>query len=228
MPKINLAQETIRNQLVARRRRILYLVSVLVLVVTVGVYGLSLFLTTREQERTEEVRREISRLESQLNAREVDVREALMFRERLKSIARLLPEHVRWSRVLEELERLTTPNTTFVSLKGQVTEKTLTAELRVPSLDAAADFIASLQHRGENKTFFADVVATALKALEVSTAPNTPATLTGYALTLRLSAADEAFRAPAEVQAQPVASPVPVPALPSPVPPGASPLPPTL
>lgn len=226
MPKINLAQEAIRNQLIARRRRVLYGVSTLVLLVTTGVYGLALFLTNRERGQVEEVQRETAQLESRLKARESDVREAVLFRERLKSLAKLLPNRVRWSRIFEELERLTIPNAAFVAIKGHVDERAITAEVRVPSLDAAADLIASLETRGDNATVFTDVLATSLKAVEESSAGGVTS-IAGYRMSLKLITTAAAFSAPAESEAQPASSPVPVPSLPSPLP-GASPATPTL
>jgi len=212
MPKINLAQEAIRNQLIARRRRLLYILSVVILVVTVGVYGVALLLTTRVQGTTVHVEEEVTRLQAQLDARKDDVREIVLFRERLKSLESILATHIRWSHLLEELERLSVPSATFLSLKGGVGDKSLTAEVRLPSLDAAADLVASLQNRGEpNETFFPGVTVAALKPLEVSAQPGVAATVAGYTLTLRLTTTDAAFQAPQEV---PAAPPVPVPALP--------------
>lgn len=189
MPKINLAQEAIRNQVIGRRRRLLYGFSVAILVLTVGLWGLFFFLTSQVQTRVDEVQTEVRRLEAQLRTRENDVREIVLFRERLKSLEHALASRVLWSRILEEFERLTTPSSTFLTLRGNASDRNIVADVRVPSLDAGADLVAALQTAGESyRTFFSSVVVTTLKAVESATG------VSGYTLQMKLSAIDRAFQ----------------------------------
>lgn len=218
MPKINLAQEVVRNQVIARRRRVLYGVSIAILAVTVAVWGTVYFLTTQVEEARDGVQHEVRRLEAQLRTREDDVNAIVLFRERLKSLERMLATHVLWSRVLEELERLVVPEATLTGIKGNVVDQSLVAQARVPSLDAGADLVASLQDiEKTNATFFPTIVVTSLKAIENAAQAGGPSSVTGYTLQAKMTMKAAALQA-----AAPTAPPAPE-ASPSEAPAAASP-----
>lgn len=206
MPKINLAQEVVRNQVIARRRRLLYGVSVAILAVTVAVWGALYFLTSTVEETRDGVQQEVRRLEAQLRTHEDDVKAIVLFRERLKSMDRLMATHVLWSRILEELERLVVPQATLTGIKGTVAEQSVVAQARVPSLDAGADLVASLQDTEKtNVTFFPDIVVVSLKAIESASQPGATGSVTGYTMQMRMSTKAAAFQASAPSDVAPPA-----------------------
>lgn len=215
MPKINLAQEVVRNQVIARRRRVLYGVSVAILAVTIAVWGTVYFLTSRVEETRDGVQGEVRRLEAQLRTHEPDVKAIVLFRERLESMDRLMATHVLWSRILEELERLVVPQATLTGMKGTVTEQSVVAQARVPSLDAAADLVASLQDiEKTNETFFPDIVVTSLKVVENASQPGATASVTGYTMHMKMSTKAVAFQAPnSSSDVPPTATPTAEPAV---------------
>lgn len=201
MPKINLAQEAIRNRLIARRRRLVYALSIVILAVVAGVYGLFALLARRVEGEAASVRRGIENLDAELRAHESEGREISMFRRRLKNVEILLGRHVRWSRALAELEQLIVPEAVFSSLAADVGTRQFDALVHIPSVDAAADLVASLQAKiGVNDTLFENVAVMSLRAArEVGVAPAAEvpggaAPAGGYEMQLRFTAAEDAFR----------------------------------
>lgn len=163
MPKINLAQETMRNQAIARRRRIVYVFTVLVLVIVGGIYAVAFMLTSNMKAKVDEVRTRVNVLEAQLKSREPYGKEIKAFSSRLVSMQSLLKSHTRWSVALTELERLVLPSVKLGSLTGSTDSKEVTMDVQTPTIEAAADLIVSLENAGEsNKTFFTNVLATSL------------------------------------------------------------------
>jgi hypothetical protein len=197
MPKINLAQEAIRAQVMARRRRMIYALSVGVLTVVLGAYGLLFFLTSSVESKTADVENEVTQLQAQLDARKDDVREIVLFRERLKNLQTIFSSRALWSRLLDEVEKLTTPDATFSKFQGDVETRELEAALLVPSIDAAADLLASYQNRPPaNPTVFSDVTAKSLTAAEVPTGEGDATRTASYRVSLQLKAEESAFRPP--------------------------------
>jgi Tfp pilus assembly protein PilN len=163
MPKINLAQETMRNQVIAGRRRMVYLFSIIVLAV-VGLVYLGLFLLTRNTEgKVADVEQRIATLEQQLKTRDASGREIKAFSMRLVNIESLLSKHVRWSTALGELEKLVLPSVKVLGLSGGTDAKEVLMDVQVPNIEAAADLVMSLEDNAKsNETFFSNVTAQAL------------------------------------------------------------------
>lgn len=211
MPKINLAQEAFRNELTARRRRMVYWLSILVLLLVLGAYGGVFLLASGVQADRDDVERDIAALQSQLNDRKEDVKQIIAFRNRLKILRSALSTHVQWTNLLSELERLVTPQAVFQGLEGTVRDKVIKASVAVPSIDAAADLVASLQNKmAVNETPFTNVTPVSLAAVEQQSAVSgsTP-TIIGYSMVLGFLASQDAFLVPKD---SPV---VPLPAVPA-------------
>lgn len=189
MPQINLASEIFRSRLVAQRRRLLYLFAAVVLLVILLSWALLLFLKSRVEAQIAEVTRETRSVEVQLHARQAEVHSIKLFAQRLALLQSRLAERTGWSPVLAELERTATPLSTFKKLSGSAETGTVTAEVVVPNLDAAADLLASLQHViGANETFF-----TAVEMTDISSAQEASASPAGYVVSLRLTVPSENF-----------------------------------
>lgn len=165
----------------------LYLVSVIVLVVVVGAWGIAFLLTRKVEQRIADVEADIAGLEASLNSRRDDVRSIVLFTRRLSVLEERLNTHLGWSRVLGELERLTTPPVVFRELSGSVETSTVTAEVSVPTLDAAADLIASLQQvPGLNDSPFRQVDVDSISRVEGQEAEE-------HVVSLRLIAPHDVF-----------------------------------
>ena len=191
MPKINLAQETMRNQVVARRRRVIYTISSVLLLIVAAVYFAGFFLTKNVEEKVATVNQRIASLESQLKTKEPGGKEIKAFSSRLVNVKLLLKDHTRWSQVLAELERLVLPNVTAKTLKGGTEKNIITMEVGTPTIEAAADLIVSLQNAvGKNETYFKEVVASALAANKGKEGE----TATGFSTVLKLTVNPEAFK----------------------------------
>lgn len=191
MPQINLASEVFRARLIERRRRVFYAFSVAVLLLVLGFWGVPLLLKMRVEERIAGVERDIAGLEAQLLTRQAEVKAIKLFAERLSLLKERLGTHIGWSNVLAELERTTTPLAAFKKLSGSAETGLITADIAVPSLDAAADLIASLQRApGVNDTFFETVEATGFSA-DSTTAEAGGSS--GYRVGLRLTVPRKAF-----------------------------------
>ncbi len=196
MPKINLAQETVRNQLLARRRRLLHVVSISVLLLTLGVYGGAFYLVQQMRERVRVMNENVRVLDGELKKRREDVGEIVAFRKRLQSVRWMLEHHVSWIPLLDELERLLIPQATLLSLEGNIKTTELLAAVRVPTIEAGADLIASLQHRQEvNATLFPFVTYKRVTAEESKTADSTSGAkpILGYTIDLSLRVPESAF-----------------------------------
>lgn len=206
MPQLNLASEVYRAQVVARRRRLLYGVSsVLVLLILVA-WGLPVFLASRVRGNIARVESETAQLEAQLQAKRDAVRPLVVFLRRLDLLKEHLAGHYGWSRVLAELERLLPPDATFQDLVGSTDDGSITAHILVPSVDAAADVVASLQAvEGVNDTPFRRVEVDDLAL---------PENVSGgsYLLSLKLSVARDLFSLAVGTPAVPPAgAPAPAP-----------------
>lgn len=149
MPQLNLAAEVFRAHLVSRRRRTIYVLSVVLLLLVVGSWVVPFLLMRQVRSQISTVQQEAEGIHAQLNSRREEVRGVVRFRQQLALLKTRLDERVGWSRILTALERLTPPDTVFAQLGGTEEEKRLQVEVLVPNLDLAADFIASLQQAPE-------------------------------------------------------------------------------
>jgi len=191
MPKINLAQETMRNQVVARRRRIIYTISSVLLIVVAAIYFVGFFLTRNVEEKVATVNQRIASLESQLKTKEPGGKEIKAFSSRLVNMKSILKNHIRWSQVLAELERLVLPNVTVKTLKGGTEKSLITLDVNAPTIEAAADLVVSLQNAaGSNVTYFKEVTASALSVIKQTE----QVTTTGFSTVLKLGVNSEAFK----------------------------------
>lgn len=158
MAQLNLAAEVFRSQVMARRRRVVYGFAIALLLLALGAWALPAFLTKSLGQSIAVADREITTLDARLRARREEVRPVVLFLRRLEMLKSHLSGHFGWSPVFAQLERLTPPNAQFTGLAGSAENGQLTAQVVVPTVDAAADFIASLQNvRGVNETPFASV-----------------------------------------------------------------------
>lgn len=165
MPKINLAQETMRNQAIARRRRLVYLFSIIVLAIAGIFYFSVLFLTKNTEAQIAVVDQRIKSLEQQLKTREVAAKEIKAFSLRLINVENLLKNHVRWSVALGELERLVLPSVKVLALSSGTDMKEITMDVQTPNIETAADLVVSLVNTAKlNETFFGNVTATGLSS----------------------------------------------------------------
>lgn len=163
MPKINLAQETMRNQAIARRRKVVYVFSIVVLVIVAAFYFTAFLLTRSTEAKIAEVDQRIKNLEQQLKSREVVAKDIKAFTMRLVNVETLLKNHTRWSVALGELERLVLPSVNVLGLSGGADTKEITMDVQVPTIETAADLVVSLTNQAKtNETFFDNVTASAL------------------------------------------------------------------
>jgi len=181
-----------RNQAVARRRKIIYVISSVLLLVVAAFYCSFYFLTKGVEEKVAAVNQRIASLESQLRTREPGGKEIKAFSSRLVNMKVVLNEHIRWSQVLTELERLVLPNVTLKTLMGGTEKSSITIAVSAPTIEAAADLVVSLQDTvGKNETYFKDVTASAL-SVDKDTVDSTK--VTGVSTVLKLDVKPEAFK----------------------------------
>lgn len=188
MPRLNLAAEVHRARLISRRRRAVYVLSVLVLVLVVGAWGLAFLLMRQVEKRITGIEGEIAHVQAGLSSRRDDVRDIVLFTRRLDLLTERLAAHVGWSGFLAELERLTIPPATFRTLGGSAETGVINAKVVVPTLDTAADLVASFQRVPKtNETPFTRVEVENFAALEGQEE-------TGFEVALQLTAPPELFR----------------------------------
>ncbi len=178
MSTINLAQESIRNQVRAKRRRTTYIASVAILLVSAGVYFLFLVLELNQQITLKAWQNRTADLDAELNTRKEESAEVKAFAQRLETAGRLIKDHKIWSKVLAELERLTTAETKHTLIEGESVKNKVTATFDVGSLKSAADMAASIENvADENKTMFSQVfVKTAKRNENASSVPGQTST----------------------------------------------------
>lgn len=205
MPQLNLASEVTRAQLVARRRRALYAVTVVLILVLLAGWGIPFFLTNNVRTRIAAVEGEITRLDTQLGAKRDEVRPIVLFMRRLELLKERLNAHEGWSRVLAEFERLLPTEAHFQTLAGSVESGVLSVHVGVPSVDAAADVVASLQKvAGVNETPF--------RRVQVVDLTNPEGVVGGrYVLSLKIAVPSDLFRLDLK-QPEPAATVPPAPA----------------
>lgn len=191
MPEINLAAEVFRVRLVARRRRVLYALTVLALLLVVGAWALPFVLTRRVEDETRRVEADIAAIDARLVERREEMRSILLFRRQLAILQARLDERVGWSRFFTTLEQLAPPDVGFQKLLGTVETARIEAEVSVPHLDAAADLLASLKHAP-------DFLAPPFTSVESAGFSRSSAEPGKLSLRLRLSVAPSVFRIGAE------------------------------
>lgn len=190
MQKLNLAAESFRAHIIARRRRVVYGLSAALLVLLVASWGISFLLALRVESAIRDTEEEIARLDAELNTRKEDVRAIALFAQRLALMRERLKAHVGWSKPLGELEKVATPPARFRKIQGSAESGTVTADVLVPNLDAAADLVASLQQSEPNNP-------TPFRSVEVggiTEATGLPEGEQGFALALRLTVPPGLFR----------------------------------
>ncbi|MDO8512703.1 MAG: hypothetical protein Q7S57_05495 [bacterium] len=192
MPKINLAQETMRNQAIARRRKVVYLFSIVVLVIVGAFYFGVLLLTKNSEGKVAEVDKRIKGLEQQIKSREVSAKQIKAFSMRLVNVESLLKNHTRWSTTLSELERLVLPSVSILGLNGGADTKEITMDVSAPTIETAADLVVSLESEAKNnETFFSNVIASSLGSS--SSSSSTPNASTVFATKLKFIVKPEGF-----------------------------------
>lgn len=165
MPDINLAAETVRSRVMRRRQRMSYIGSVLVLGIVVAVWGVVFVLNMGVQNDIRGIEEDISKIKTELRAKQDVIRQIDQFRTQLASVDDLINGNVYWSSVFGELERLVTTEAVFGSLTGNITSREFTADVVVPSIDNAADLVASLQEGIDTPdSVFSGVLVTSLSA----------------------------------------------------------------
>lgn len=161
------------------------LASVLLLFVLVA-WGIPALLTRSVEAQIAAVNQRITSLDAQLQARRDDVRPIVLFLQRLDMLKQHLDDHLGWSPLLAEFERLVPGNARLTALAGASSGQ-LTAQVLVPTVDAAADFIASFQSvRGANETIFSRVEVKSVSLSEGGTSP-------GYVVSLELPVSPSRF-----------------------------------
>jgi len=194
MPKINLAQETMRNQAIARRRKVVYLFSIIILVIVGAFYFGAVLLTKNVENKVIEVNTRIKGLEQQLKSREVAAKQIKAFSMRLVNVESLLKNHTRWSTALSEIERLVLPTVNVLGLSGGTDSKEISMEVQMPSIETAADLVVSLENEAKNnETFFSNVTASALGSSVADGSGSSTANVGGFATKLKFSINPEGF-----------------------------------
>lgn len=190
MQKLNLAAESFRAHIIARRRRVVYGLSAALLALLVASWAASFLLALRVESAIRDTEQGIARLDAELNTRKEDVRAIALFARRLALMKERLKAHVGWSKPLGELEKVATPPVRFRKIQGTAESGTVTADVLVPNLDAAADLVASLQRsEPNNPTPFLSVGVGS-----ITEATGLPEGEQGFALALRLTVPPEFFR----------------------------------
>lgn len=170
MPEINLAAEVFRARLIARRQRLLYVVSGGIALVLLGAWAVPVWFTRAVRAQIQDTETQTVAIEARLNERREEVRSLVLFQRRLSLLQQHLDGRVGWSLVVSSLERLTPPDVVYRSLRGSVASSTIDATVVVNSLDAAADLVASLQQGpGETEKPFGIVEVTSVQSNEAST-----------------------------------------------------------
>lgn len=210
-----------RNQVVARRRKTIYVVSSVLLLVVAAFYFGGFFLTKNIEGKVAVVNQRIAGLESELRTREPGGKEIKAFSSRLVNMKTILKDHIYWSQVLTELERLVLPNVTVKTLKGGTENNLVTLEFNTPTIEAAADLVVSLQDVvDKNGTFFKGVTASSLSTVKDATDQTIT---TGFTTVLKLDVKPESFKndgGPVKLDAAitpVVAEPAPTPAVTTPL-----------
>ena len=190
MQKLNLAAESFRAHIIARRRRVVYSLSAALLALLVASWGVLSLLALRVESAIRDTQAASARLDAELNTRKEDVRAIALFARRLALMKERLNAHVGWSKPLGELEKVTTPPARFRKIQGSAESGTVTADVLGPNLDAAADLVASLQRsEPKNPTPFLSV-----EVVGITEATGLPEGEQGFALALRLTVPPELFR----------------------------------
>lgn len=203
MPDINLAAETVRSRVMRRRQRMSYIGSVVALGVIVAAWGVVFVLNTGVQNDIRGIEEDINRIKMELRAKQDVIRQIEQFRTQLASLAELIEGNVYWSSAFGELERLVTTEAVFGSLSGNVMSREFTADVVVPSIDNAADLVASLQEGIDTPdSVFSGVIVKSLNTSSERTAvpdreEEEEETVTvpsaGYAVSLVFTASEKAF-----------------------------------
>ncbi len=196
-----------RNQAVARRRKVMYGFSVLMILVVGATYIALLMMTNNVDQKAIAVNERITNLDAQLKNREPLGKNITAFKSRLVNMQNLLDNHVSWSKILGEVEKLMLPNVRVTSLKAGLDTKSFELAVLTPDVGAAADLLVSLQDQtGKNDTYFVNVESTGLFP-STGEDKNTP--VGGFVSTYKFKAKDGAFLANMEKEQVPAQTPEP-------------------
>lgn len=180
MATINLAPGTQYLALVRKRRRRLFLISFLLMIVLGGTWlGLLAYrnsLKTTERNLVDQLNRvetEIARLGSE--GERVD-----LFEKRLAEVDQLLDSHFNWNVMFEEIQRLLPPPTQLTSTRISTDRGSLSLQGTTPDIDTVAQTIASLISSPEHPTIFTSTRLGDITRKEVSAdaAAGTPGVIT--------------------------------------------------
>ncbi len=144
MPSINLAPGTQYVIAARKRRRRLYGISLLIVVVfAVGwmlMYGYVLSL----RNTSEDIQGQLASANQRIQTLREDAKRVALFEKRLVDIRTLLENHISWDRVFGDIERLLPPDTIITGLDARSDNTTLTLQGRTQNIDQVALAVASL------------------------------------------------------------------------------------
>lgn len=157
MAQINLAPQTQFAAAARRRRRVLYIIAAGVLVVLLLAWLVLFGLRQRAQAHVTAVDESIASLETEITRLGDDVDRVASFEGRLSALETLLDQHVTWTPLLQEFERLLPPAVTLTSLEVSEGGSTIRIGGIAPNLDDIAQLLASLESGSDRQTLFGDV-----------------------------------------------------------------------
>lgn len=182
MANINLAPGTQFVALARKRRRRLFLVSFVLLVLLGGVWlGLVAFKGQAEAAQTQ-VEARLNTVQTEIAKLGSEVTRVELFEDRLVELDALLDAHLEWGTLFEELQRLLPPPTVInaATINADSGELNLTGV--TPDIDTVAQTLTSLSSGPNHETLFTlkkfDSVAREAESSPAENIPAPPATYT--------------------------------------------------
>lgn len=156
MATINLAPGSQYAAAARQRQQILLVTSFGLVVVTAAIGAMIWFVDLQTKRQLALVEQQLKNINIQIDEREPDVTRIVEFENKIESLKQILSDHVIWTPILIELERLIPITTSLTSINLNEDSNILQLSGRTRNLDQVAEFLSSLTSSESRSTVFID------------------------------------------------------------------------
>lgn len=154
MPQINLAPGTQYIVAAKRRRTMVYMASLVIIAAVLIAWGVVVIVEKTYENKLAAVKSDTVNVDTEIARLSTDVERVQSFEERLSALNGLLKSQVSWGVFLQNLEQYLPPQVILSELAIVDGGKQLEMQFSAPTLDDAAQAVASLRNRPGRNTLF--------------------------------------------------------------------------
>jgi len=157
MATVNLVPGTQHLIVAQQRRRALFAVSVVLIVILAAIWGTLAIWKNAAQKSVDEAQARLDSLQTHLVETQGVANRIVLFEQRLQAMNTLLTNHLSWDPFFQQLEQLLPANAYLEQFNADSTTGMVKVVAHVPALDDIAQTVASLKNSATHQTLFTNM-----------------------------------------------------------------------